>query len=161
VGSFSWIDNADVLRPQANLSALHGSTANRVTLFVRKTTQLYQFMHHGNTLVRPYGGARRPPRLDARMEPQLYQELRTRVQALSDQAVRMAIPDGTSLATMKNRIRSVAVELNIPVTIRRVSGGLLFWRSTDEDVQQAKEVAGRLQTARSKGHTRGSRRRRT
>jgi hypothetical protein len=96
-----------------------------------------------------------------RMDPQLYQELRSRMHSLSDQAVRMAIPDGTSLATMKNRIRSVAVELNIPVTIRRVSGGLLFWRSTDEDVQQAKEIAGRLQTARSKDQTRGKRRRRT
>ena len=95
-----------------------------------------------------------------RMDPELYQELRTRMQSLSNQAVRMALPDGTSLAAMKNRIRSVAVELNMPVTIRRVPGGLLFWRSTDEDVQQAKEVAGRLRTARSKSHTRGSRRRR-
>jgi hypothetical protein len=95
-----------------------------------------------------------------RMEPQLYQELRTRVQALSDQAVRMAIPDGTSLATMKNRIRSVAVELNIPVTIRRVPGGLLFWRSTDEDVQQAREVGARLQTAQRERQARPGRRRR-
>jgi hypothetical protein len=95
-----------------------------------------------------------------RMDPQLYQELRTRMQSLSNQAVRMALPDGTSLATMKNRIRSVAVELDIPVTIRRVPGGLLFWRSTAEDRQQATEVSQRLQTARSKGHTRGSRRRR-
>ena len=95
-----------------------------------------------------------------RMDPELYQELRTRMQSLSNQAVRMALPDGTSLAAMKNRIRSVAVELNIPVAIRRVPGGLLFWRSTDQDVQQAKEVAGRLQTARSKGQARGSRRRR-
>jgi hypothetical protein len=94
------------------------------------------------------------------MDPQLYQELRTRMQSLSNQAVRMALPDGTSLATMKNRIRSVAVELDIPVTIRRVPGGLLFWRSTAEDRQQATEVSQRLQTARSKGHTRGSRRRR-
>ena len=83
-----------------------------------------------------------------RMDPQLYQELRSRIESLSDQAVRMAIPDGTSQATMKNRIRSVATELGIPVTIRRVSGGLLFWRSTDEDIQLAKEVGSRLQTAR-------------
>ena len=79
-----------------------------------------------------------------RMDPQLYQELRSRMQSLSDQAVRMAVPDGTSLATMKNRIRSVAVELNIPVTIRRVSGGLLFWRSTEADIQLAGEVGARL-----------------
>src|SRR5918992_148883 len=83
-----------------------------------------------------------------RMDPELYQELRTRMQSLSDQAVRMMIPDGTSRATMKNRIRSVAVELNIPVTIRKVPGGLLFWRSTDEDVQQAQELGARLQSTR-------------
>ena len=95
-----------------------------------------------------------------RMDPQLYQELRSRMQSLSDQAVRMAVPDGTSLATMKNRIRSVAVELNIPVTIRRVSGGLLFWRSTDEDVELAKEVGVRLQTAQRGRQARPGRRRR-
>jgi hypothetical protein len=96
------------------------------------------------------------------MDPQLYQELRTRIQALSNQAVRMAIPDGTSLATMKNRIRSVAAELGVPVTIRRVSGGLLFWRSTEEDIQLAKEVGSRLQTAqRGRQDRRGRRRRRT
>ena len=61
-----------------------------------------------------------------RMDPQLYQELRTRIQSRSDQAVRLTIPDGTSQSTMKNRIQRVAAELGIPVTIRRVSGGLLF-----------------------------------
>src|SRR5918997_5887378 len=89
-----------------------------------------------------------------RMDPQLYQELRTRIPLLADQAVRMMITDGPSLATMKNRIRSVAVELNIPVTIRRVPGGLLFWRSTEEDIELAKEVGSRLQTAQ-RGRTRG------
>ena len=52
-------------------------------------------------------------------------------------AVRLTLPAGTSASTMKNRIQRVATELGIPVTIRRVSGGLLFWRSTDEDLQQA------------------------
>jgi hypothetical protein len=60
----------------------------------------------------------------------------------------MTLPEGTSSSTMKNRILRVAAELNTPVTVRRVPGGLLFWRSTDEDVQQAKEVGARLQTAR-------------
>jgi hypothetical protein len=49
---------------------------------------------------------------------------------------------------MKHRILRGAAERGIAVTIHRVSGGLLFWRSTDEDVQQAKELAGRLRTAR-------------
>jgi hypothetical protein len=95
-----------------------------------------------------------------RMAPQLYQELRTRMQALSGQAVRVTIPDGTSQTTMKRRIQQVAAELGIPVTIRRVPGGLLFWRSTDEDVQQAREVGARLQTAQRSGQARPRRRRR-
>jgi hypothetical protein len=66
----------------------------------------------------------------------------------------MMIPDGTSRATMKNRIQRVAAELGIPVTIRRVSGGLLFWRSTDEDIQLAQEVGSRLQTAQRRPHAR-------
>jgi hypothetical protein len=86
-----------------------------------------------------------------RMDPQLYQELRSRIESLSDQAVRMAIPDGTSQATMKNRIRSVATELGIPVTIRRVSGGLLFWRSTDEDIRHRLAPAGTGRVAPAKG----------
>jgi hypothetical protein len=89
-----------------------------------------------------------------RMDPQLYQELRTRIQSLSDQAVRMTIPDGTSQTTMKNRILRVAAEFGTPVTIRRVSGGLLFWRSTDEDIQLAKEVGARLQTTQRRPQTR-------
>jgi hypothetical protein len=93
-----------------------------------------------------------------RMDPQLYQELRSRIQSLSDQAVRMAIPDGTSLAAMKNRILRVAAELNIPVTVRRVPGGLLFWRSMAEDLEQAKAISQRLQPAQRTGRTRAGRR---
>jgi hypothetical protein len=95
-----------------------------------------------------------------RMDPELYQELRTRMHALSGQAVRVTIPDGTSQATMKRRIQQVAAELGIPVTIRRVSGGLLFWRSTDEDIQLAQEVGARLQTAQRRRQARPGRRRR-
>ena len=73
----------------------------------------------------PLEEARRMSR-GPRMEPQLYQELRTRIQSLSDQAVRMTIPESTSQNTMKNRILRVVGELGIPVTIRRVSGVLLF-----------------------------------
>jgi hypothetical protein len=95
-----------------------------------------------------------------RMDPQLYQELKTRIPALSSHAVHMTIPEGTSPNTMKNRILRVAAELRIPVTVRKIPGGLLFWRSTDEDVQQAKEVAQRLQTAQRRRGARPGRRRR-
>jgi hypothetical protein len=106
----------------------------------------------------PIDEARRMGR-GPRMDPQLYQELKTRIPALSSHAIHMTIPEGTSPTTMKNRILGVAAELRIPLTIRKVPGGLLFWRSTDEDVQQAKEVAGRLQSARRRGARPGRRRR--
>jgi hypothetical protein len=107
----------------------------------------------------PLDEARRMGR-GPRMDPQLYQELRTRLQSLSDQAVRMTIPDGASQSAMKNRILRIAAELKIPVTIRRVSGGLLFWRSTDDDIQQATEVSARLQSTRQKPPARSRERRR-
>jgi hypothetical protein len=50
----------------------------------------------------------------------------------------MTVPDGTSPITRMNRLLRVAAEFGIFVTIRRVPGGLLFWRSTDEDFEQAK-----------------------
>jgi hypothetical protein len=96
-----------------------------------------------------------------RMDPRLYQELKTRLTALSSRAVHMTIPEDTSPNTMKNRVLRMAAALGIPVTIRKVPGGLLFWRSTDEDVQQAKEVAGRLQSAQRRRGARPGRRRRT
>jgi hypothetical protein len=107
----------------------------------------------------PLDEARRMSR-GPRMDPQLYQELKMRIASLSSHAVHMTILAGTSPNTMKNRILRVAAELGIPVTIRKVPGGLLFWRSTDEDVQQAKEVANRLQSARRGRQTRQARRRR-
>jgi hypothetical protein len=82
------------------------------------------------------------------MDPELYQALKQKLQSLDTTATRLTIPEGISQTTMKNRILRVAAELGIAVTIRRVPGGLLFWRSTDEDLQQAKEVGARLQTAR-------------
>jgi hypothetical protein len=107
----------------------------------------------------PIDEARRMGR-GPRMDPQLYQELKKRIPGLSSQAVQMTIPEGTSPTTMKNRINRVAAELGIPVTIRKVAGGLLFWRSTDEDVQQAKAIASRLQSARRGRPARQGRRRR-
>jgi hypothetical protein len=107
----------------------------------------------------PLDEARRMGR-GPRMDPQLYLELKTKIPALSTHAVHMTIPEGTSPTTMKRRILRVAAELGIPVTIRKARGGLLFWRSTDEDVQQAKEVANRLRTAQRERGVRPGRRRR-
>jgi hypothetical protein len=95
-----------------------------------------------------------------RMDPTFYQALKGKIQALDHTATRLTIPEGISPATMKNRILRVAGELQIPLTIRKVPGGLLFWRSTAEDLEQAKEVAQRLQPARRKGRARSGQRRR-
>ena len=95
-----------------------------------------------------------------RMDPELYQALKGKIQSLDNTATRITIPEGTSPTTMKNRILRVAAELNIPVTIRRVPGGLLFWRSMAEDLEQAQEVAQRLQPAQRKGRSRPGQRRR-
>jgi hypothetical protein len=95
-----------------------------------------------------------------RMDPELYHAFKEKIQSLDDTAARLTLPEGTSPTTMKNRILRVAAELNTPVTVRRIPGGLLFWRSTAEDRQQATEISQRLQTARTKGQTRASRRRR-
>ena len=110
----------------------------------------------------PLEQARMMGRGRPRMDPELYNALKEKIQSLGDAATRLALPDGTSPTTMKKRIISVAGELNIPVTVRKVPGGLLFWRSTDEDITQAKEVAQRLQTARQPPQTprRSTRRRR-
>jgi hypothetical protein len=43
---------------------------------------------------------------------------------------------------------------DVPVTIRRVPGGVIFWRSRVEDLQQAQEVGARLQTAQQRPQTR-------
>ncbi len=85
-----------------------------------------------------------------RMDPILYSALKSKLSSLSNNAARMNLPSGVSPVTMKNRILRVAGELRVPVTVRRVPGGLLFWRSTDEDIKQAREVAARLQAAQQR-----------
>jgi hypothetical protein len=95
-----------------------------------------------------------------RMDPELYHAFKEKIQSLDNTAARLTLPEGTSPITMKNRLLRVAAELRIPLTIRKVPGGLLFWRSTAEDLDQAQEVAQRLQPAQRKGQTRVRRRRR-
>jgi hypothetical protein len=75
------------------------------------------------------------------------------VLSLGNTATDLTIPEGMSSTTMKNRTVRVAAEVGIPVTIRRVSGGLPVWRSTNEDLPQAAEVHGRLQSTRQPPHT--------
>src|SRR6266571_6891652 len=108
----------------------------------------------------PLEAARRMGR-GPRMEPLLYDTLRTKIQALSAEAVRIRLSPEITQQRMRNYILRIARELNVPVTVRRVPGGVLFWRSSDEDRQQAAEVATRLQGMRHKrSRARGGRRRR-
>jgi len=83
-----------------------------------------------------------------RMDPVLYQALRQKIASLSKQATRMPLLQDVRFGTMKQRILRIAGELQVPVTVRRVAGGVLFWRSTAENLQQAKALATRLQGAR-------------
>jgi len=87
------------------------------------------------------------------MDPELYHALQQQLQSLDNTAVRLTIPEGTSPTTMKHRICRLAAELDMPLTIRNVPGGLLCWRSTDEDRTQANEIAERFQTARKPRQT--------
>jgi hypothetical protein len=107
----------------------------------------------------PINEARRIGR-GPRMDPGLYQAFKEKLPSLDNTATRLMLPEGTSQTTMKNRLLRVAAELNIPVTGRRIPGGLLFWRSTAEDLEQAKAVAQRLRPAQRKSRTRPGRRRR-
>ncbi len=95
----------------------------------------------------PLDEARRMSR-GPRMDPELYNALKGKIQSLNTTATRIVLPDGTNPTTMQNRILRIAAALGMPVTIRKVPGSLIFWRSTDEDLQQAKEVAAQLQSAR-------------
>jgi len=101
----------------------------------------------------PLEEARRMGR-NPRMEPMLYDTLRHKIQSLSSDATRVRLGPEITPQRMKSYILHIARELNVPVTVRRVPGGMIFWRSTDEDIQQATELGARLQTTRQKAHAR-------
>jgi hypothetical protein len=84
----------------------------------------------------------------------LYDTLRQKIQALSTEAARMRLGPEITSQRMKNYILRIGRDLDVPVTVRRVPGGVIFWRSTDEDIQHAKEVGARLQSRRQKRRTR-------
>jgi hypothetical protein len=97
----------------------------------------------------------RGPRMDAALD----QALRDKIQSLGDTATRLALSEGTPPRAMKNRILRLARALGVPVTIRKVPGGLLFWRSTAEDRRQAQETVQRLQRVQRRRGSRPGRRR--
>ena len=96
-----------------------------------------------------------------RMEPLLYDTLRQKIQTMTSEATQIRLGPEISPTRMKNYLLRMARELNVPITVRRVPGGVLFWRSTEEDLQQARAMAGRLHAARQQRTKRGRGRRRT
>src|SRR4029434_8534348 len=100
----------------------------------------------------PLDEARRMSR-GPRMEPMLYDTLRHKLQSLSSEATRIHLGPEIRPERMKNYILRIARELDVPITVRRVPGGVIFWRSSEEDTQQAQEIADRLQPSRQRGKT--------
>jgi hypothetical protein len=84
-----------------------------------------------------------------RIEPLLYDTLRQKIQALSTEATRIRLGPEIRPARMKNYLLRIARELNVPVTVRKVPGGVVFWRATEEDHEQAQAVRERLRGTRA------------
>jgi hypothetical protein len=96
-----------------------------------------------------------------RMEPLLYDTLRTKIHSLTDHAVQIRLGPEIRPERMKNYLLRLAHELDVPITVRKVMGGVIFWRSSDEDVHQAREVTQRLRgTRHQRAQARRGRRRR-
>jgi hypothetical protein len=87
-----------------------------------------------------------------RMEPLLYETLRQKIQSLSTEATRIRLGPEIRPARMKNYLLRIARELNVPVTVRKVPGGVVFWRATAEDQEQAQAVSQRLRATRVTPH---------
>jgi hypothetical protein len=95
----------------------------------------------------PLDEARRMGR-GPRMEPMLYETLRQKIQSLSSEAVRIHLGPEITPQRMKKYLLRIAAELGIPVTVRRVPDGVIFWRSSEEDLQQVQEAASQLRGRR-------------
>ena len=79
-----------------------------------------------------------------RMEPMLYDTLRQKIQTLTTEATRIRLGPEMRPARMKTYLLRLARELKVPVTVRKVPGGVVFWRATAEDQAQAQAVSQRL-----------------
>jgi len=128
---------------------------------MKQTTTRRETMHYDMEFEDiPLEAARRIGR-GPRIEPLLYDTLWNKLQSLSDQATRVRLGPEIRPERMKTYILHLARALNVPVTVRKVPGGVIFWRSSEEDRQQARETAQRLHGARGqpRGRARRGRRR--
>jgi hypothetical protein len=106
----------------------------------------------------PLDEARRMGR-GPRMEPMLYDTLRHKIQSLSTEVTRIHLGPEIGPERMQTYILRIARDLDVPVTVWRVPGGMIFWRSSAEDLQEAQETASRLHPAQRRPQTRPSGRR--
>jgi hypothetical protein len=88
-----------------------------------------------------------------RMEPMLDETLRKKLQELSTEAIRIHLGPEITPQRMKRYLLHLARELHVPVTVRLLPGGVIFWRSSEEDTQLAQEITNRLQRSRQRGKT--------
>ena len=91
----------------------------------------------------PLAEARRMGR-GPRMEPLLYDTLRQKIQSLSTEATRIRLGPEIRPERMKNYLLRIARELNVPVVVRNIPNGVVFWRATAEDQEQAQAISQRV-----------------
>ncbi len=91
----------------------------------------------------PLEEARRMSR-GPRMEPLLYQMLRQKIQALTTDAVHIHLGPELTPTRMGRYVRLITRQLNIPVVVRRVPGGVVFWRASEDDQREAEALTERL-----------------
>jgi hypothetical protein len=73
-----------------------------------------------------------------------------KIQSLSTEATRIRLGPEIRPARMKNYLLRLARELNVPVTVRKVPGGVVFWQATEEDQEHAQAVGRRLRGTKPK-----------
>jgi hypothetical protein len=66
---------------------------------------------------------------------------RKKIQALTTEITRIRLGPEISPTRMRNYILRIGRELGVPATVRRVPAGVIFWRSSHEDLLQSKDVA--------------------
>ena len=84
-----------------------------------------------------------------RMEPLPYDTLRQKIQGLSTEATCIRLGPEIRPERMKNYLLRIARELHVPVTVRKVPRGVVFWRTTEEDQEQAQAISQRLRGSRT------------
>jgi len=84
----------------------------------------------------------------ARMDPDFYSALEEEITNLIDKAAVIDIPPGMNYMRMKLRLVRVAKDLDIQLTVRKARNGIVFWKTTPEELAANEALAKRLQGGR-------------